>query len=487
MARVTVGLVAALAATVVAYALLRDEGASDAEAAAPPPTQSFRSRPDLAPPPVEVETPAQETSPGLLFLAPKRTVQQAGPMILDDQGHVVYFRPLDTKGVADFKVQTYDGRPVLTWWRGRAEKGVGDGYFVIADESYRQIATVSAGNGLTGDIHEFLITPRDTALIAIYRRLPRDLTSLGGPEEGEIFDGTVQELDIETGEVLWEWRSIEHVALEESNANVPPAEQGAAAAPFDYFHLNSIEEDTDGDLIMSARHTNAIYKVSKRDGRVVWRLGGKRSDFRMGEGARFALQHDARRQPNGTLTLFDNGPIKKGNRSRVLVLDLDEQTMRATLVRAIEHPDGLASETQGSAQFLPDGHIVVGWGSNPVVTEHDADGDVVLDVRFGGEGADSYRAFRAEWTGRPTDPPDLALADGVAYMSWNGATDVARWQLLAGPDPNELHPQTSRARAGFETAIPIRTAQPWVRVRALNERGRVLGTSRALEVAPSDD
>jgi hypothetical protein len=479
----------ATATTALVLALVaagcHDSGDGD-EARKGPPAQSFRSRPDLRPPPLRVTTPARGTAPGLLFLAPKRNVAQAGPLIVDDSGEVVWFHPLDTKGVADFKVQRYDGRPVLTWWRGRADKGVGDGWYVIADESYRQVATVTAGNGLAGDIHEFLITPRDTALISIYRRLPRDLSALGGPEDGEIFDGTVQELDIRTGRVLFEWHSIDHVDLRESYAKVPAAAQGDAAAPFDYFHLNSIAEDADGDLILSARHTHAVYKVARADGRVVWRLGGKQSDFALGPGARFALQHDARRLPDGTLSLFDNGAQRQGSHSRALVLRLDERGRRATVVRSVEHPDGLLSETQGNVQLLPGGHLLVGWGSNPVVSEVNSDGRVLLDLRFGGEGADSYRAFRFDWRGRPAEPPALTLADGVAYASWNGATEVARWQLLAGPTPNELVPLTSRARTGFETAIPARTGQPWIRVRALNARGAVLGGSRAVRTASRD-
>ena len=472
-------------ALVVSTGCLGDDDSAEASAP-PPPTQHFRSRPDLTPPPVEVTTAAHGTAPGLLFLAPKREVAQAGPMILDDEGRVVWFHPLDTKGVADFKVQRYDGRPVLTWWRGRADKGVGDGYYVIADESYRQIATVVPGRGLAGDIHEFLITPRDTALISIYRRLPHDLSSLGGPKEGEIFDGTVQELDIRTGRVLFEWHSIEHVELEESYEKPPPASQGEAGAPFDYFHLNSIAEDADGNLLLSARHTHAIYRVSRRDGRVLWRLGGRKSDFVLGPGVRFALQHDARRLPDGTMSLFDNGPEGKNVRSRALVLRLSEAASppRASLVRAVEHPDRLHSESQGDTQVLPDGHLLVGWGSNPVVTEFDASGRVLLDLHFGGEGADSYRAFRFQWHGRPSELPAVALSDGRVYVSWNGATDVARWQLVAGPTPAATVPLASVARTGFETSLPVHTDQPWIRVRALSARGTVLGTSRALEVDP---
>ena len=175
---------------------------------------------------MKIATPARDTAPGYVFLAPKRRVAQAGPMILDDAGELVWFHPLDTEGVTDFRAQRYDGRPVLTWWRGKSELGVGDGHYVIVDDAYREIATVSAGNGLTGDIHEFLITDRDTALITIYHELPADLSAIGGPKDGAILEGVVQELDIGTGRVLFEWHSAPEVELEESYAEVPKAEKG---------------------------------------------------------------------------------------------------------------------------------------------------------------------------------------------------------------------------------------------------------------------
>jgi hypothetical protein len=359
---------------------------------------------------------------------------------------------------------------------------------VIVDESYNEIATVTAGNGLTGDIHEFLITPRDTALITVYERRPWDLSPVGGPKDGEIFEGVIQELDIASGRVLFEWHSSDHIRPDESTQKPPPADGGDAAPPFDYFHINSVEEDVDGNLLLSARHTNAVYRISKKDGRVLWRLGGKRSDYAMGPGTRFALQHDARRQPDGTLTLFDNEAKRKGARSHVLVLKLDEDRRRATLVRSYQHPDGLFAETQGNAEFLPNGHVLVGWGQAPYVTEFDRGGKVVFDLRFGGEGADSYRAYRAKWTGRPADDPALAATraeDGrvTAYASWNGATEVARWQLVAGPDAERMHPVATVPKTGFETALTARTAEPFVRVRALDAGGTVLGTSDEVKLA----
>ena len=457
-----------------------------------PPTQHFRSRPDLRPPVVEIRRPARDTAAGYIFLAPKRKVAQAGPLILDDAGEVIWFHPLDTEGVTDFRAQRYDGRPVLTWWRGRSERGVGDGHYVIVDDAYREVATVSAGNGLTGDIHEFLITDRNTALITIYNRLPRDLSPIGGPKEGAILEGVVQEVDIATGRVLFEWRSADEVALEESYAKVPRAERGAEADAYDYFHINSVAEDDDGNLLVSARNTHAVYKLSRTSRKVLWRLGGKRSDYRLGPGVRFAWQHDARRQPDGTVTLYDNVSDKKvrNRSSRVLVLRLDDTARRARLLRSYEHPTGLLATTQGNAQFLPDGRVFVGWGSEPYVTEFDRDGRVLLDVRFGVKGTDSYRAYRLDWRGRPADRPAVSVErDGeewVAYASWNGATDVARWQVLSGRDAQHVRPVATTARAGFETAVSFSTEAEVVQMRALNARGAVIGTSRTVRLRDGD-
>lgn len=414
---------------------------------------------------------------------------QAGPLILDDEGEVVWFRKLDTHGVTDFRVQRYDGRPVLTWWRGRSERGIGDGHFVILDDAYREIATVTAGNGRSGDIHEFLITPRDTALLLVYYKLPYDLSPLGGPAEGEIWDNLVQEVDIATGEVLFEWSSLDHVAPEESYAQLPDAERGEEADAYDYFHVNSAEVDDDGGIIISARNTHAVYKLDRETGEVLWRLGGKRSDYELGEGVRFRWQHDARRQPDGTLTLFDNVSAGEGAQgdSRAIVVRLDDETMQATLERSYVHPRGLLSTTQGNAQFLPNGHVFVGWGRRPSFTEFDRDGRVLLDGRIVGPDVDSYRAYRFEWTGRPAEPPALAVrreGDGryTAYASWNGATEVARWQVLVGGDPTHRRILGDHPRTGFETSFELETDEPEVQVRALNARGAVLGTSRPVRL-----
>ena len=118
-----------------------------------------------------------------------------------------------------------------------------------------------------------------------------------------MLDGIVQEVDIETGEVLFEWHSLDHVGLEESYYQSVAGPQDWA---FDYFHINSIDPNPDGYLTISARRTSAVYKVDRKTGEVVWRLGGKNSDFEMGPGTRTDWQHDARRHPDDNITIFDN-------------------------------------------------------------------------------------------------------------------------------------------------------------------------------------
>jgi len=417
-----------------------------------------------------------------VFVAPKKDVDQAGPLILDDRGQVVWFQPLPTHGVTDFRAQTYRGKPVLTWWQGQSDQGIGNGHYVIVDDRYRQIATVRAGNGLDGDIHEFLITPRNTALITVYREIPYDLSPWGGAATGALVEGVLQEVDIATGRVLFEWHSGGHVDPSESYRPLPK-ETGEA---WDYFHVNSIDEDGHGRLLVSARNTHAVYEISKSDGEVVWRLGGKRSDFAMGAGTHFAWQHDARRQPDGTITLFDNAASDPGNAtSKGLVLRVDEEAHTVTLVRSYVRRPPLLSTSQGNAQVLRNGHVLVGWGSKPFVTEFARGGDIRFDLRLGVGKVDSYRAYRLPWTGRPATRPAVVLrpaADGTTvYVSWNGATEVARWRILAGPDASDLSPVATVARNGFETRATVSSTAATFAVEALAADGSVLRRSAPVE------
>jgi outer membrane protein assembly factor BamB len=445
---------------------------------------AFRSRPDLNPPVVEVATEARDgTAPGYIFVAPEKGgAGKGGSMIIDYRGQVVWFYPLrGPYGRAmNFETQTYQGTDVLTC-------GQTPGEYVIFDASYREIARFRAANGYDGDHHEFLISPQDTALITIYNAVPRDLTSVGGSKDSVAIQGIVQELDIQTGEVLFEWRSIDHVALEETY--VTPSEDHYPG--IDYFHLNSIDVEPDNNLLISARETSAVYKIDRKTGEVIWRLGGKKSDFEMGEGTRFAFQHDARRLPDGTISIFDNGSLIFENgtpqaveESRAIVLGLDEREMKATLVRQYTHPDKQYADAAGNMQVLPNGNVFVGWGRGLAISEFSQDGELLFDASLLRKN-ESYRAFRFAWSARPSDQP-AAVAERVSeeevrvYASWNGATEVATWEILAARHQGRLKPLGQVPRNGFETAMVVRTSDPYVAVRAKDRSGRALGTSKVL-------
>jgi hypothetical protein len=447
--------------------------------------RAFHSRPDLNPPAVEVTTQAHHTAPGYIFVAPQKgSAGQGGSMIIDDSGEVVWFRPLQRRygRPHDLKVQSYRGKSVLTWMDGVKE-------YVIFDHAYREIARFSAGNGRNGDHHEFLISPQDTALITIYNPVPWDLSSIGGLKNDRVWQGIVQELDIESGEVLFEWHSLEHVGLVETYATV--SQDGSPG--FDYFHVNSIEVDHDSNLLVSARQTFAVYKIDRNTGEVIWRLGGKKSDFEMGPGTRFAFQHDARRQRDGTISIFDNGTtVFHGNvpevveGSRAIVLELDEEQMSASLVREYTHPDKQYADAAGNVQVLENGNVFVGWGRAHTVSEFSKDGELLFDAKLPPQNR-FYRAFRFPWSAQPSDRP-AAVAERTSeeevrvYASWNGATEVESWEVLAGSSPDRLETVGAVPRDGFETAMLVQTSDPYLVVCAKERFGRVLGTSTPVKL-----
>src|SRR5215216_5314056 len=445
----------------------------------------FRSRPDLSPPAVEVTKKAHHTAPGYTFVAPEKSLtRQGGSMIVDDSGEVVWFRPLQGRNgrAHDLKVQSYRGNSVLTWMNGVNE-------YVIVDHTYREIARLSAANGRNGDHHEFLISPQDTALILIYSPVLRDLSSIGGLKNGRVWQAIVQELDIESGKVLFEWHSLEHVGLDESYATV--SQDGRPG--LDYFHANSIEVDHDNNLLVSARQTFTVYKIDRNTGEIIWRLGGKNSDFKMGPGTRFAFQHDARRHRDGTITIFDNGTTifhdtvpEAVEESRAIVLKLDERKMSATLLREYTHPDKQYADAAGNMQLLPNDNVFIGWGRALVFSEFSKDGQLLFDAKLPPPNR-SYRYFCFPWSGHPTDRP-AAVAERTSeeevrvYASWNGATEVSSWEVLAGPRPDQLEPLGSVPRNGFETALSVQTPHPYVAVRAKDRSGRVLGTTEPMKL-----
>jgi Arylsulfotransferase (ASST) len=445
---------------------------------APPTAPRWHTRPDLQIPSLTVTRVEHGASADPIFIAPYNAPQgQAGAVIVDNRGEPIWENPLADRVTTNFRVQSYRSSPVLTWWEGSIELGHGVGEYVIADSSYRTIRRVQAARGLRGDLHEFVITPRDTALLTSYQVLEADLSSVGGSRHGSIQDAIFQEIDLASGRVLIEWHSLDHIALSESYAPVTP--------DWDYFHINSVDLDRDGSLLISSRSAHTVYKLD-RDGAIVWRLGGKRSDFAMGRGSSFAWQHDARRQPDGTLTIFDNGATPAVEKlSRGLILDVDERAMTATLLRQYRRPP-ILSGSQGSVQLLGNGNVFIGWGESPHVSEFDPSGRLLFDATLGSR-YQSYRAFRLPWTGLPADVPALVVTRRrrtlTAYASWNGATDVASWRLLAGQGAGALAAVCTTRSSGFESALRTTSPGPHFAVQALDRTGTALGQSDTVAVA----
>ncbi len=432
----------------------------------------WHTRPDLRIPALTVVHSEGTASTHPIFIAPYNApVGQVGAVIVDNDGQPIWENPLAGKVTTNFRVQRYRGEPVLTWWEGLIEYGHGVGEYVIADASYRTVRRVQAARGLRGDLHEFVITPRDTALLTSYVITGADLSSVGGSRKGTIQDAIFQEIDLASGRVLLEWHSLDRIPLEESYAPVE--------ANWDFFHINSIDVDGDGNLLISSRSTHTVYKLD-RSGAILWRLGGKSSDFEMTAGSNFAWQHDARRQPDGTLSLLDNGATPAVEKlSRGLILDVDEQAMTATLLRQYTHPK-ILSGSQGNVQLLGNGNVFVGWGEVPHVSEFDYSGRMLFDAVLG-EKYQSYRAFRLPWTGLPAEAPAIAVAEHgrqqTVYASWNGATEVRTWQLLAGGPTGDLEPVASTRSVGFESALHTASTGPHFAVQALDGSGTPLGRS----------
>ena len=449
---------------------------------------SFVSRPDLRPPRIlmDVDLPTQQ--PGLVVTDVHGGTAQQGPLLIDRNGELVWFHPVSDDGSAhrralNVRVQNYLGQPVITYFEGAVVDAHGEGVYRLLDNRYRLIKTVEARRGMTGDLHELLLTEEGTALFTVYGTASGDLRPVGGPERGLYFYGEVQEVDVATGELLFSWRSDHHVGFDESYTR--PSAKGV----WDYFHINSINVDPDdGNLIVSSRCCWAFYKINRRSGAVIWRLGGKVSDFAVDAGARFAWQHDVTPLGRGVYTIFDNEGGPPGKPSRGLVIRADERARTASLVEQYLHEPPLYSIVLGSVQTLGAGHRFVGWGTTSYFTEYSGSGRPVLDAHLEGRGLESYRAFKLPWNAEPTERPALvAESHGdvtLAYVSWNGATGVARWGVSAGTSASGLHPVGVSDRMGFETVITIRGVYSHLQVEALDDAGRPLLASEVVTTEP---
>jgi Arylsulfotransferase (ASST) len=447
--------------------------------------QHFHSAPTLQPPVLAVTARSPQTAPGYIFAAPYSGPGPSGPEIFSETGELVWFDPLQGEAAAtNLQVQSYDGHPVLTWWQGYIPpQGFGQGEEMIYSSAYTQIGRVHAGNGYKADLHDFHITPQGTALLTVFDPIDCNLSAVGGPSGGAVTDSVFQEIDLRTGLVRREWHSLDHVPLGDSYS---PAEGTSTTWPFDYFHINSIDQLAGATTLISARNTWTLYELNTTTGQVTLRVGGKHGEVKPINGAATAFQHDATALSNGTISVFDNGAVPKVHpQSRAIILSINPQAKTDTLLARYEHSRGLSSSSQGDVQTLANGDVFVGWGSEPYFSEFSASGQLLYDAHTHGS-YESYRSYRFPWTGTPAQPPAIAVAGSpsapvTVYASWNGATTVASWRVLAGPSPSRLTAVASAPKNGFETTIATPGPEPYVAAQALNAAGAVIGTSHTVK------
>jgi hypothetical protein len=453
--------------------------------------QHFVTEPGLLPPTIRITRKEDGRAPGHIFLGVKAGPGQDGPMITDEDGNLIWFHrvPKGTS-VFDFRTQKYQNQDVLTWWEGLVRKGFGFGYGVIYDDHYHLVKKVYAGNGYYADLHDFLVTKRNTAFVIAYKAIKADLHRIvDAPRHGAAIDTVVQEIDIPTGLVMMEWHSVDH--LKYHDAYNPYDEHHA----FDFAHVNSVHEEENGNLLLSARNASAIIEVDRATGHTAFRLGGKRPTLPQQPNTFTIAQHSVNRTTRGAITVFDNGAgappsdgVFKGRPARGLVLRQPKfMPGMPPLPVFVEHelkPDTPRfTYSQGSVQELLNGGFMVGWGGDqPWFSEFSNDGQLVWDGHMIPKTLDSYRVYKQKWTGHPEYPPKVVVRGGTAYVSWLGMTNVHRWQLLGGSDQNNLAPIGGPIRRHwkFETRIPIPAGQQYIAVRGLGKHGKTLGTSAAV-------
>ncbi|GGC57172.1 hypothetical protein GCM10011410_07170 [Hoyosella rhizosphaerae] len=425
----------------------------------------------------------------------------AGILMVTNGGETSWFLPAwDDIELRNVAVQNLGDQQVITYWRGSVvDEQTGEGEFVIVGSDMGELRTVNAANDLRASFQDLVLTARNSALLIAHPVVRLD--------EGDIRTTIVQEVALDTGEVLFEWNALDHVDPSESTVEKPQDDE----VPWDYFHGTSVSEGTDGSVLISARNTSTVYKVDRETGTIVWRLGGKLSDFTGDDDARFSYQNDVRWRNEGRISLLDSGipPVDRRDSdrdsdtdtdtdtesddedvplppSRGLILGIDEVERAVTVEAEFPHPLGFSGSTAGSHQVLENGNSVVAWGSHASITEFTRDGGIVRHAVFPASMA-TDRAILAQWAGTPFARPALNARSNTTTtrlnMSWNGSTGVTRWRILAGDDRDDLEVIETVPRTGFETEATLDRRFGFVRVQALNAIGEVLSQSDVEEAS----
>ncbi|KAB8300458.1 hypothetical protein EYC80_000629 [Monilinia laxa] len=459
------------------------------------PNRTYRTRADIISPRLNILQADPQCDDGLYTMISLRGdkvhITGQSPMIHDARGNLVWMNASygETFGL---NVQRYKGVDYLTFWQGDdSVGGHGEGVYILLDSQYKEAFRISAGDGHPGDLHEFHITPSGTALVTQYILKEVPIIYRQRSRKGWIWDSVIQEINIETNKILFEWHASDHYGTEESY--LPPGTMGLRKDhAYDFFHVNSIDKDGVGNYLISSRYFQSVTYIDGKTGDILWVLGGKRNNFTDlsdGRTTTFAWQHDAHWTRDHTgITLFDNG-ARYGLRpivefSRAVHISVDLKAMTAKVVRDYVNPRKILSASQGNMQVLENGNVVVGYGYNAAWTEYSAEGKVLCDVHIGSQKAfntgavQTYKVLKHAWTGKPDSVPDVKVVKNKVFVSWNGATEVKRWILEGSRSEGGKIGQegfqvvVEVEKTGFETKILFhKRAWCWVRVVAVDGEG----------------
>lgn len=467
--------------------------------------QQFKSRPDLYPPKLFVNTSEDGITPGYIFMSPYQSYQNSATIYQSDGTLIWYgFGLTSADNVHDFRVCQHNGTDHLCFFQGEQYSGYARGQAVILDTTLRPVSTISSLNARAAlDQHEFnIINDTDSALVTIYQPQPYDLSAFNITDgQGWIENGLFQDINTTSGELMFEWSAIDHVALTESYVAPNQSEVAGTGfsplSPWDYFHINSVDKNEDGDYLVSARHVSTLYKINGTDGSIVWRCGGKLSDFELLNGLNWSYQHDARWvHSTGTvdiISLFDNasnGFNRSANHSAGYVISIDHGSNTVDLLNNYPAPDDLQiSDSQGNLQILnpsnwSDSNVFLSWGSQPTVTEQTSDGTIIYRAAVASDGKMNYRGYKFNITLNPHDSPALYTysQDGnsstIYYMSWNGATELRKWRIYGRAGCNNDWTLLDEVdKTDFETNYTSRGYQEFGMVEAVGANGTGLRNS----------
>jgi hypothetical protein len=491
----TLALALAAAACVSLVAVAGAQAAAPIGAYQTKGTWKFLSRPDLHPPKVAAVKVGdlKKLAPGYFMLANFKNltvktpmVGQSGPLILDNRLQPVWFGPVPTNVLAmNLAAQRYAGKPALSWWEGviSPQGETVSGTDVVYSQQYKRVAKLTGQGGWVISPHEMLISGH-TAWVTAYKDEHTDLSSVGGARAGLISDSAIQEYDLRTGKLLKTWDALDHIPLTDSYASLP----ASPTVAWDAYHVNSIDSVGADRYLVSMRNTWAAYLIDTRTGSIEWTLGGKHSTFKFAAGAVFHWQHDARLHKGNLVSVFDDACCSIGTTfgppsgpTRGLVLKLNTAAKTVTQTAQYTRGKKFNAAFLGNTDLLPNGNVSVGWGSQPFFSELSSTGKVLLDAAFPNPDV-NYRTHVQGWTGNPSRGPNAVVRKGkkgaLVFASWNGATSLAAWRVLAGNDAKHLAIVVSRqGKSGFETQIKLRSSYKAYKVQALDSKGHVLRTS----------